>query len=174
MRIVTIFAGKLFACHYDNEEDDELRRLLLLWNDPFYLYQFFILNQKDVPKNKSVDFLVNQIIDNANEIDDMLYEIILNEQRDLGEFFKPLRNSEYRIVELSKQKGRNNYLRIYALKIDVNCYVITGGAIKFTHLMQNSPHTAIELTKIEKCRDFLEENDVRDADSFYEFLNDRL
>ena len=70
-----------------------------------------------------------------------------------------------------RQKGRKNYLRIYALRIDKNCFVITGGAIKFTHLMQDRKHTQLELNKIEMCRNYLKENGIIDADSFYEFLN---
>lgn len=33
MKIVRIFAEKLFAFKYQNEADNELRRLLTLWND---------------------------------------------------------------------------------------------------------------------------------------------
>lgn len=33
MKIVDIFAGQLYAFHYENEEDNELTRLLSLWRD---------------------------------------------------------------------------------------------------------------------------------------------
>ncbi|MBK8833138.1 MAG: hypothetical protein IPN60_20280 [Saprospiraceae bacterium] len=56
---------------------------------------------------------------------------------------------------MSKQKARKNYLRLYAIRIDEDCFVITGGAIKLTHLMEDSPHTSKELTKLEKARSFL-------------------
>ncbi|MCU0328251.1 MAG: hypothetical protein MUE53_04605 [Chitinophagales bacterium] len=83
-------------------------------------------------------------------------------------------NQEYHIVELSKQKGRKNYLRIFAIKIDKNCFVITGGAIKFHHLNKDRPHTLREMQKLSRCRDYLKENRVFDADSFYEFINEQL
>jgi hypothetical protein len=73
---------------------------------------------------------------------------------------------------LSKRKGRQNLLRIYAIKIDSNCYVITGGAIKITETMQGHQDTLLELTKLEKCKQYLKENDVFDSDSFYELVND--
>ncbi len=87
-------------------------------------------------------------------------------------FFKSLHNQEYKPKPVSKQKGRKSYLRIYALKIDTNCYVITGGAIKFILLMEERLHTKQELIKIEKCRNYLKENGVLDIDSFYEFLEE--
>src|SRR5690606_7035750 len=109
-------------------------------------------------KDKTVEKVVNEIISNANEIDDTLHELSEDNMRKLDEFFKPLNNQEYKIVELSKQKGRKNYLRIYALRIDTNCFVITGGAIKFTHLMAEREHTRMELEKINHCRDYLKSN----------------
>jgi len=36
--------------------------------------------------------------------------------------------------------------------------------------MEEREHTANELIKIERCRNFLRENGVMDADSFFEFL----
>ncbi len=172
MKIVRIFADQLFAFHYKNETDNELRRLLNQWNDTSHLFQFVTQNKDDIPKNVPVQTLINQLIDNANDIDDTLNEISKDSSRSLEEFFKPLDNQEYHIVELSKQKGRKNYLRIYAIRIGINCFVITGGAIKFHHLNKQRPYTQKEMEKIDNCRDFLKNNNVFDADSFYEFLNE--
>jgi len=170
MKIVRIFADRLFAFHYENEANNELRRLLLLWNDPSYLYGFVNQHIADAPKSQSVSELINLLIDNANEIDSLLIKITSDSKRKLEEFFKPLNNQEYHITELSKQKGRNNYLRLYAIRIDENCFVITGGAIKFHYLNKDRPHTDIEMAKINKCRDYLKSNSIIDSDSFFEFL----
>lgn len=172
MEIVRIFEDQLFAFRYENEADNELRRLLNQWNDTFHLYQFLTQNAGDIPKGTLIPLLINQIIANANDIDDALNDISLNQLRNLDEFFKPLHNQEYRILELAKQKGRKNYLRLYAIRIDTNCFVITGGAIKFHHLNKDRQHTQKEMEKLDKCRNYLKENFVIDADSFYEFLND--
>jgi hypothetical protein len=37
--------------------------------------------------------------------------------------------------------------------------------------MQDRKHTQQELNKIEMCKNYLKENGIIDADSFYEFLN---
>lgn len=174
MKIVRIFADQLFAFHYDSETMNELRRLLTLWNNTAYLHEFVTNNKSDVPKNRPTQAIVFQLIDNANDIDDTLNEISSDPERNLEEFFKPLDNQEYHIVELSKQKGRKYFLRLFAIKIDNNCFVITGGAIKFHHLNKDRPHTQIEMQKIDRCRDYLKDNNVFDADSFYEFLNEQL
>src|SRR5690606_11939787 len=134
MKIVPIFADQLFAFHYEGEKMNELRRLLTLWNDTAFLHEFVTKNISDVPQNINIRALAFQLFDNANDIDDVLNEISNDPKRSLEEFFKPLDNNEYHIVELSKQKGRKNYLRLFAIKIDTNCFVITGGAIKFHHL----------------------------------------
>ncbi|MDD2285203.1 MAG: hypothetical protein PHQ11_07360 [Paludibacter sp.] len=174
MNIISIFADQLFAFHYDHETHNELHRLLALWTDTAYLYQFVKQNRADTPQKVSISTLVNQLLDNANEIDDAINEITTNPERCLEEFFKPLNDHELHIIELSRQKGRKNYLRLYAIRIDKNCFVITGGTIKFHYKNKDRPHTQIEMLKIERCRDFLKGNNVFDADSFFEFLNEQL
>lgn len=173
MKIIRIFADRLFSFQYADETDNELSRLLTNWSDASYLYQFVTQHKADLPKYVEIPTLINQLVDNANTIDDILCEISTNLNRKLEEFFRPLDNQEYYFVELSKQKGRKNYLRLYAIRIDENCFVITGGAIKFHHLNKDRPHTQKEMEKIERCRDFLKENGVFDADSFYEFINEQ-
>lgn len=174
MKIVSIFAENLFSFHYNHEGKNELRRLLLLWNDVSYLYSFINRNKNDLPLNLSIEELIDQIIDNANNIDDILEEISNDRSKSFDDFFKPLDNNEYRIVNLSKQKGRKNYLRIFAIRIDRNCFVITGGAIKFHHLNKDRLHTQAEMNKISKCQDFLIANHIHDAESFYEFLRENI
>ncbi len=170
MKIVTIFAETLFAFHFTNEKQNELERLLDLWNDVSYLHRFVKDNRSDLPKNESIQQVIEEILESAASIDDSLISYSTNKRSTLDEFFKPLDNKEYRIKTLSKQKSRCAYLRLYALRIDANCFIITGGAIKFHHLMEDRPHTATELKKIERCRDYLKTNNITDNDSFYEFL----
>lgn len=173
MKIVRIFGDQLFAFQYKNDALNELERLLELWTDIGYVYEFLKENKNDIG-NQSAELLTEQIIEDATEIDDTLNEISSNKNQRLESFFRPLDNKEYQFKILSKQKGRVNYLRIYALKIDDNCFVITGGAIKFTHLMEERNHTKEELLKLENCRNFLQENQVHDSDSFFEFFTEQL
>jgi len=58
-----------------------------------------------------------------------------------------------------------------ALKIDDDCYLITGGAIKMSQKMGDHPDTAKELVKLQNARSYLNQNDVFDQDSFLELIN---
>ncbi|WP_233555828.1 hypothetical protein [Bacteroides sp. AM10-21B] len=57
-------------------------------------------------------------------------------------------------------------MRIYAIRLEANVYIVTGGAIKLTHLMQDKEHTVLELEKLNKCKAFLKLNGVFDKESF--------
>ncbi len=175
MRIVPIFAPTLFAFHYKGEKQNELSRLLNLWNNPVELISFIKEHKEDV-KNIPIDDLLDQLLDDAETIDQNIIKYANAKTKELDVFFKPLDNKEYRLLSLSKQKGRQNYFRLYAIKIDNNCFVITGGGIKFpkVHLMQDREHLNQELLKLEKCKTFLKKHGVFDNDSFFEFLTENI
>jgi hypothetical protein len=82
--------------------------------------------------------------------------------------FNPLHNSQYQILTLNKSKAKKTWLRIYALRVENNVYIITGGAIKLTQKMQDRRHTYSELKKIESCRRFLLDQGIVDSDGLIE------
>ena len=172
MEIIRIFGDSLFSFHLDGEQQNELAGLLSKWNDTSYLYHFVTENIEDIPDGMSVNDCVTNLHDNAADLDYFLHAIAHSSSGDWNQFFKPLRNTEYGLESLSRQKGRKNYLRIYAIRIDTNCFVITGGAIKFHHRNMDRKHTAIEMKKLEKCRDFLQSHGIWDVNSFFELIND--
>jgi hypothetical protein len=168
VKIVTIFAEKLFAFHYKNETYNEYDRLMELWTDTQYLKKFAEDNGII-----EVETYVLDRLDDADEIQDKLEEISAD-QYPLEHYFKPLNDDEIGFKILSLQKGKldNNYLRIYAIKIDDGCFVITGGAIKMSQKMKDHPDTRKEFDKLNTAKRYLEDNDVFDKDSFYELLNE--
>ena len=162
MEIVCIFAERLFAFRYPEEEDNEYDRLLSLWNDEEYVYNFLKENREDIPKD---------ITEDAEKIDEILINIGA-EDKTFSCFFRPLHNLETGVRVLSLQKGRQSYLRIYAIKIDEDIFVITEGAIKLHHLMEEREHTKAELRKLHDAWEYLNENGVYDGVSFHELLNE--
>ena len=66
----------------------------------------------------------------------------------LNEFFANLYNNEYKIISLQRQKAKQNWLRLYALKITQvdmqDIYVITGGIIKLTQNREDRKHGDFE------------------------------
>lgn len=174
MKIVDIFALKLFAFHYENEVDNEYDRLLDLWNDAAYIYEFLKENKRDIPLYRTIAQVAEFIIEDAIELDEALIEITESDDKNLSHFFKQLHNQEYQAKVLSLQKGRRHCLRLYAIKIDEDTFVITGGAIKLPlqHLMEDRVHTQEELKKLKKAQAYLKEKGIFDEDSFFEFLNE--
>ena len=95
----------------------------------------------------------------------------------LDDLFRPLENQRIHEMLLSREKAKgkrssthNSWLRIYAIKLDEGIYLVTGGAIKLTHLMAEREHTLNELRKMEMVRNYLLDNGVRDADGIKEDL----
>lgn len=174
MKIFAIFANKLFAFKYRGEAENEYDRLLDLWTDTEYVRNFLNANEKDIPNNKTKRQFVEYIREDAICIDEQLIKITETTDQSLSYFFQALDNNEYQFKILSLQKGRQHCLRLYAIKIDEDTFVITGGAIKLPlhHLMEDREHTQLELAKLDKAKRYLEENGVADNDSYYEFLNE--
>ena len=61
--------------------------------------------------------------------------------------------------------GNPSFLRIYAIKMGKNTYLITGGGIKLADTIQNSPDLKDHvLQNIDRVRKFLIENGIWDSD----------
>jgi hypothetical protein len=62
---------------------------------------------------------------------------------------------------------------LYAIRIDENCFVISGGAIKLTHLMKVRPHTQRELDKLDAAKSYLQKQGIFDEDSFFKKITEQ-
>ncbi|HEY6907602.1 MAG TPA: hypothetical protein VI230_09030 [Ignavibacteriaceae bacterium] len=181
MEIVRIFELEhqgLYAIKYENEDSDEFSRLFDLWQDIQYLEDFFETNKDDLVKSFysyiSIEKAVLQTRDDAKE----LQKIILGVKNDgnkklfLDDYFKPLDNITYKPDELQKSKAygilEKSWIRLYAIKLDENYYLITGGSIKLTKKMSVRIHTQKELEKLNRCHAFLKENGIIDVDGIKE------
>ena len=71
----------------------------------------------------------------------------------------------------TRKTGHASWLRIYALKFEPDAYLITGGAIKLTHTMEEREHTRHELIRLEQVRNFLLEQGAVDLDGFKDYLS---
>lgn len=163
MKIVPIFGEHLRAIKYPGEKKDEFARLFELWQDAEYLEDFFETHKADLRNGHWGDIGVNVAVletyDYAEKLEERLLELSGRSGRafcrGLDEIFKPLHDSQTQIIPLNKTKAKQNWLRIYALRVEANVYVVTGGAIKLTRTMQEREHTRRELDKLEAVRAFL-------------------
>jgi hypothetical protein len=168
MKIVDIFAHTLFAFQYQGEVDNEYDRLMDNWTDVSFLRDYAKQN-----KVENINQFVKDRLKDAEQIQDLLEEITTNNEP-LEYYFRTLFDNESGAKILSFQKGKieKNGIRLYAIKIDENCFVITGGAIKMSQTMQDHPDSNEELKKIHRAKSFLQENTIVDKDSFYELINE--
>lgn len=102
----------------------------------------------------------------------MLENIEEGDTPDLDSHFKPLDGEFYYITEHIPMKsyspGRPPLLRLYAIKMGSNCYLITGGGIKLADTIQNSPGLKDHVINNIIVRTYLKENGILDEDDLTE------
>ena len=171
MEIVPTFVPNLFAFHFHNEGLDELERVFDEWEDPLFLFQFFTDNEDDI-KAATVEEAVEKTREEVKKFKRKMLALANSNPHQLNEFFANLYNKEYQLSLLQRQKAKQGWLRLYALKITQedkeDLYVITGGMIKLTQNMEDRNHGEKERTKINQCRDYLKTIGVYDLESFFE------
>lgn len=172
--------NSLWAVRYDGESDNSLRMVFNQWNDPEWLWNFFTENMADLEsyfKITDVDQAIYDTMDDSDELECLILDI--SPDANLDKFFRPLENSRTAEMILGKEKTRlwqraehASWLRLYAIKLEPGCYIITGGAIKLTRTMQEREHTLKELRKMEHVRNLLIEQGAIDADGFEDYLTE--
>jgi hypothetical protein len=69
-------------------------------------------------------------------------------------------------------KLKSNWIRIYAIKLESKYFVITGGAIKQSQIMQDHYETVVQLNRLKMVKAYLEEQGILDIDGFFELINE--
>lgn len=176
MKIISIFGKNLFAIKYADETKDEFSRLFELWQDAEYLVEFFESHKSDLEGGFwgtiSVENAILETFEYARNFENILLELSEQSEKEqiggLEDIFSPLHDSQYQILTLNKSKAKQTWLRLYALRIENDVYIITGGAIKLTRKMQDRKHTNLELKKIERCRRYLLDQGIVDTEGVIE------
>ncbi|MFT3827815.1 MAG: hypothetical protein QM731_28115 [Chitinophagaceae bacterium] len=194
MQLIPIFVDEtsgegLYSAHYKEEDEDELTRNLDLWRDPQYVLEYLLSNKEclEVPyfKNSSIDSIALKVESEAIELERLLCHLTKRGFKHTGsnlqELFKPLENNEYSLYIHQQSKAviddhhfPRPILRIYALRISSNTYVITGGAIKLTKEMREHDDTVKELDKLTKVKQFLIANELSSEEEIKEFLYEQF
>lgn len=143
------------------------------WSDALWLADFFTQNFDDLLSYFRITNIEDAIYQTMEDRDELACVIMdISPDANLDRFFRPLENSRTAEMLLGKEKARphqGSWLRLYAIKLNVGIYIITGGAIKLTRTMQEREHTLQELGRMEKVRDFLIKERVFDEDSFTDY-----
>lgn len=189
MKITTIFAPNLYAISYPSSykkvwtteiysyfkvneigKIDEFERLFALWTNPLYLYNYFISNQHYLQNRFWNDLTPVEAARITRKIAIEFHDKVKENYLTIEKLFQPLITNTIQFKELSKSKTKLDWLRLYAIKIDFNRFIITGGVIKLTNTMNEHESTRDELIKLEKTKNYLIEQGVIDGDSFDETL----
>lgn len=171
--------GRLWAVRYEDDTENALFHSFEQWNDVEWLREFFLANQDDLESYFKITDLNEAISDTIEDADRLQCLILdLSPDADLEKLFRPLDNRQTVAIMLDKEKARIQnrpkhvcWLRIYAIRLEEGSFIITGGAIKLTETMPERPHTFAELTKMERVRNFLLDQNIIDRDSFEDYQN---
>lgn len=175
MEVEEIYKPYIYSIKYDGQEDCEFDRLFDAWNDISGLVEFMQSNQEylDNPiwrERYTPETAAQRVRDEAVELDDLLFNLCKNadegKQPDYDSHFKFL-GGRYQVYEYVPMKsygtGKPSFLRMYAIKLKSNLYVITGGGIKLAEAIQDSPDLKNHvLQNIDKVRMWLMENGIID------------
>lgn len=170
MNFVPIFVDDnqgLYSFIHNHQTIDEFERLFDLWQEVEFLEDFFNSNIADLQSgfygSITVEDAVLRTIDETKILRDEILNISkLVENRvynSLDDLFIPLHQFEKSGIDLVKHKAyglkNKTWIRLYALKLESNYYIITGGCIKLTDSMKERPHTNDELLKLDSSRAYL-------------------
>jgi hypothetical protein len=184
MKISNIFdlvKGSLYSVIYDSEQYNEFSKLFELWNDQEYLRSFFEKHQEDLNRDIwngiSIDDAIIKTRKEARILEKNLLQIAKTGQTEryenLSTLFKPLTKNFNEPDNYFREKAYGlkspSWLRIYAIRLEPNLYVVSGGAIKLTKDMNEREHLLLELTKLELTRNYLmdEETDELENVTYY-------
>lgn len=182
MEIEEIYPPYLYSIKYDTEQQNEYYRLLEQWNDIEYILPFMIENQKLLnnpiwAKFSNPEEATRQVLEEAEDLEKKIDKLSQNTELgkvpDLDSHFKLLGGEfkyEMEYVPMkSYSPGRPPLLRLYAIKMAPNIYLITGGGIKLADTIQNSPGLKDHVIQnIKKVRTWLKENGISDSEDMIE------
>jgi hypothetical protein len=168
MKIVPIFVAEsnkgIWSIWLDGQAQSEFEIFFNCVTDQEWLFAFFEQNSGDLASgffgNISIDTAVLWTMEEADDFENAILTYskhgFTGDPIDLQRLFKPLNNFEYTIAAHQKSKARidKGWLRLYAIRLAENCYLVTGGAIKLTRVMNRS-HLQNELKKLELAKRFL-------------------
>lgn len=167
---------QLTSFRYDTDQPDEFSRLFSQWQDPHFLHEFFTEHIEDLQSgffgSLSLQTVIRRTRDEARRLERKLLQLATGTPDHLDSIFIPLKLEEPIVLTRSKARGdsRLSWLRIYAIKLQSNTYIVTGGAIKLTKAMQDRAHTNEELKKFARCKAFLHEQGITDIDGLSELF----
>ena len=159
------------------------------WKDPYYLRSFYDDNRSffQTPYWRGISkerFVTDVTASRPHIFRDFNNSCIDHE---IYNHFEPLSKTDAKIRknnergkkkhQLVKLKSKYGFkinkiaFRLYAIEVDVNCFIITGGAIKIVEEMEQAPNTSLELQKIDYIYDMLIAEGISTKKDLFELIS---
>lgn len=173
-----IYLARFVNCTiYKTPEDyeTELDKIQDQLQDPLFVRNFIKSPKsgwkKGNYKDEPLKHLAENILEEAGDLFDKLDEI--SNQSQNGNPFELLFDNfkELSLKEKYNDPGRrkmytyekNSILRLYGVRLNNDCIIITGAGLKFVSAMQDSIALQLELDKMTYLIDWLKENKITDC-----------
>lgn len=178
MEIERIHYPHLYSIRYDGKTLNEFDRLFDAWYDLDYVIGFFEKNVCFLGTGvwrylTTPELATRQVLDEAEEMADTIENLCDNAadgcKPDLDSLFHDL-DGAYRYVReyvpvKSYGGATPSLLRLYAIRIEPNTYIVTGGGIKLCRTIQDSPGIKDHVIRdIDSVRLWLKDNGITDKD----------
>lgn len=179
MDIIEIYPDHLFSIKNDGEELNEYQNIFKRLSDKDTVLEFFKANECYLkndfwgkyglsPENAAAS-VIEDVYELEQYIEDLCKHSQCNTRPDLDDYFKYLDGQYAYELEYIPMKGYGSYsptfVRIYALKIQPNVYVIVYGGLKLAKKIKDSPVLKDNvMSRIDTARRFLHEIGVSDED----------
>ena len=172
-------------------EKDEYAIFRAKLKDPLYLHSFYIENEVLLKDQYWRRISKNRFVEDTIASSPTIFSDFKNafKQKTLYDLFEPLDKRDvairkqneqgkhpHRLVRLKSKYGfiaNRVPFRIYAIEVDTDCFIITGGAIKIVEEMKQAPNTYLELKKIDYVFNELQEAGINNKDSLLDYLYER-
>ncbi|KAA6437082.1 hypothetical protein FEM33_20415 [Dyadobacter flavalbus] len=168
-KIKIVVPKTLLSAQFFGSEKDELARIFNLWRNVIHLEEFFEENYSDLSAKyyniHSVEEAVFKTIEQATSFRNLIIQHAnSNNENNLSKLFVPYHNSSVSLARESS-KAKNSWLRIYAIRLDYNLFIVSGGAIKLTRRMDRN-HLQIEDKKMKILQAYLKANHIDSGDDY--------
>lgn len=159
--------------------------------DPLYLMDFYSENEELLKGRYWRRVSRDRFVEDTRASVPLIFEDFkkgcLN--RTLYDLFEPLDKTDV-AIRVKNERGKSPHrplrlksrfgfiadkvpFRIYAIEVDKDCFIITGGAIKIVEEMKQAPNTNLELQKLKYVLSALKGAGISNKESLLNFLYER-
>lgn len=181
MEIVEVYNDLLYSIGFDEEDLNEYDRVFKEWHDLDYLINFFTEHKNYIQSDfwikagldpNNPEKSAQKVIDEADNLELYIKSIVHNCEKglspDFDDYFHFLGGKYKFLWSLEPVKSYGPYspslLRLYAIKLESNCYLIVYGGIKLGTTIQDSPVLKDKVfNKIDTVLAFLKINGITES-----------